>query len=164
METYSVNASTFFKDQKDPFANPVGYTISQGMEAIFDTLVRDEANKRALDFLDRIVRIRAVQDFTPSQAIGFLFSLKKVLREELQKELQENSMYEELLLLESRIDNMALVAFESYMKYREKVYGLKVKEFKNMAFRLLEKANLISDIADEEAAVIKNDTRAENMK
>jgi hypothetical protein len=31
-------------------------------------------------FLDGIVRIRAVQNFAPSEAVAFIFHLKKVIR------------------------------------------------------------------------------------
>ena len=49
------------------------------------------------EFLDRIIRIRAIQQFSPSQALGFLFPLKAVIRELLEKESAESSMGAELL-------------------------------------------------------------------
>lgn len=147
--TYSANTAAFLKNQKDQFSNPVGYTIAEGAAAILDMLIHGRPDEKASVFMERVIQMRAVQDFTPPQAVGFLFSLKKLLREALKRELRENDLYEDLLFLESRIDDLVLGAFESYMKYRENLSELKVREFKNMAFRLLEKANLISDIPEE---------------
>ena len=33
-----------------------------------------------MDALDGIIRIRSIQDFTPSEAVGFIFDLKTVIR------------------------------------------------------------------------------------
>lgn len=167
-EAYSTDTSSFLKKQKNQFANPVGHTISEGTEAVIDALINGiswgNSNDKATAFLDKIVKIRAVQDFSPSQAIGFIFALKKVIREAIKDELEENSIYNELLILESRIDDLAISSFESYMKHREKIYELKVKEFKSMAFRLLERANLVTDIDECDAISKNNDTNLDNMK
>jgi len=96
-------------------------------------------------FLDNIIRIKAIQDFTPSQAISFIFDLKKIVREEFKSDNSgfEDRISEELSKLDSRIDNLALEAFDIYMKCREKIYDLRAKEFQDKTFRLLQMANLI---------------------
>jgi hypothetical protein len=55
-----------------------------------------------------------------------------------------------LLLFESKIDDLALLSFDIYMKCREKIYELKSNEVRNMTFRLLQRANLICEIQDQE--------------
>ncbi|MCL4558132.1 MAG: RsbRD N-terminal domain-containing protein [Deltaproteobacteria bacterium] len=171
-DSYPANASSFFKDRKDRFANPVGSAIKEATETVVDVLIdgtsmempgKNEGEK-VYGCLDRVIRIRAVQDFTPSKAVGFIFLLKRVLREELQQELGKDGMYGQLLFLESRIDSMALVCFESYMKYREKLFELKVDEFKHMAFRLLEKANLTVDPTGDRIASGKGAPESSDMK
>ena len=77
IESYPPDTSNFLKTQSNRFANPIGSTISKGIEDIFDELLRGlnkEKTSEFLDNLDNMVRIRAVQDFTPSQAV-FLSSL-----------------------------------------------------------------------------------------
>ncbi len=59
-------------------------------------------------------------------------------------------MAEELVIFESRIDAIALHAFDSFMKCREKIYEIKTNETKNMTFRLLQKAQLISQTKESE--------------
>jgi hypothetical protein len=144
IKTYPVDTQGFLKRQKNRFANPVGYTISKEIAAIYDGLFGEEdSTDRISAFLDRIIRIRAIQDFSPSAAIAFVFFLKKVIREELENEPWEGNMADELWKLEEKIDHLALLSFDIYMKCREKIYELKENEVKNMTFRLLQRANII---------------------
>ncbi len=145
LETYPSDSSGFLKNGKRQFANPVGYTISHGLESILDELLqeREMDTQKISSVLDGIIRIRAVQDVTPAQALAFIFRLKKVLREELERGRIAPSG--EIEALESRIDAIALISFDLYMKCREKIYDLKANELRNMTFRLLQKANLVSE-------------------
>lgn len=145
LETYPAETLRFLKTQKERFANPVGHTILEGIEGIFDETLNGVNPERVSPFLDNIIRIRAVQDFTPSQAISFIFLLKKVIREELKDEVLEKGIAQELLELESKIDELAFLSFDIFMRCREKIYEIKANEVRNMTFRLLQRANLISD-------------------
>lgn len=150
LETYPPDTTSFLKRQKNRFDNPVGYTISEGIEGLFEEFLQGTDSDRVSPFLDNIIRIKAIQDFTPSQAISFIFLLKKVIREELANEIREHQMFEELLTLESKIDELTNISFDIYMKCREKIYDLKANELRNMTFRLLERANLITEIQEQE--------------
>lgn len=153
LETYPAETAKFLKGQKNRFANPVGSIVSQGIEDLFQELLQTQAidPERVAPFLDRIIRIRAVQDFSPSQAIAFVFLLKKVIREELGFAIRENQLSEELSALESRIDRLALLSFDVYMQCREKVYELRTTEWKNRLFRLLQKADLLCEIEEQKS-------------
>jgi len=149
LETYPADTSSFLKKQKNQFSNPVGHAISEGIEGVFEGLLEEADSVRVTPFLDNIIRVRAVQDFTPAEAIGFIFSLKRAVMESLQREIREQQMYDELLRLDSRIDDLARVSFDIYMKCREQVYELKANEVKSMTFRLLQSANLVKEIQEE---------------
>ena len=99
--------------------------------------------------------MRAVQDFVPSQAVSFLFLLKKVLRDEFESEIHENGLARELLVIESRIDDLALLSFDIFMKCREKIYDLKAMELSNQTYTLLKKAKLIVDLEEQETDPVK---------
>lgn len=151
IETYPSETSKFLKSQKDRFANPVGAAISEGIEGLYEHLLGESDSVEVSSFLDRIIRIRAIQDFSPSQAVAFVFSLKKAIREQLENEIRDITIAGELLAVESRIDDLILLSFDIYMNCREKVYEIKANEARNRTFTLLERAGLVSEIPEQES-------------
>ncbi|RJP67667.1 MAG: hypothetical protein C4532_14220 [Candidatus Abyssobacteria bacterium SURF_17] len=151
LETYPADTSRFLRREKDRFANPVGHAISYGMEGLLDQLFDGNDSAKVSSLLDDIVRIRAVQDFSPSQAIGFIFTLKRIIRDVLQSEIRSgNASAEELFALEARIDSMALASFDIYMGCRETIYELKATQVKNATLKLLERTNLLTEMPEHE--------------
>jgi len=147
VDSYPADTARFIKNQKDPFSNPVGATTIKGLAGLMDELL-GEMNPDTIDsFLDPIIRIRAVQSFTPSQATSFVFSLKKIIRTLVtSKKLSENQIITELSQFDQKIDSMALTAFDIYMKCREKIFQLKANEERNRTYRVFERAGLIKEI------------------
>jgi len=143
--TYPSDTAKFLKSQKDPFANPVGRTTYQGLAALFDELLKETDHEVIRSFLDPIIRIRAVQNFSPSQATSFIFFLKNVIRDNIKKEDFQAQLFNELLSFESKIDELGLIAFNLYMNCREKIYELKANEMKNRTFRAFERAGLVRE-------------------
>ena len=147
--TYPKDTAGFLKKQKAQFTNPVGYTLAEGTERLFDALLQGMIPDTVSSFLDSMVRIRAIQEFAPSEALAFIVQLKQVVRQELGSEvLQQQGITEELVAFDSAIDDLALFSFDIYMKCREKIYELKAKDATNMTFRLLQQARLIVDNQD----------------
>jgi hypothetical protein len=143
-ETYPAETARFIIREKNPFANPVGSTVHKGIEGVYQELLQGMDSDKISPHLDKIIRIRATQDFSPADAIGFIFSLKRLIREELEEEISQNLISsEELLVWDARIDALALLAFNIYSECREKIYEIRVNEIKNRTHRLLQRANLI---------------------
>ncbi|MDP2646210.1 MAG: RsbRD N-terminal domain-containing protein [Desulfobacterales bacterium] len=155
LETYPANTAKFLTSQNDPFANPVGQTLVAGLDALFDGLLNGMAPKTAAELLDPIVRIRAVQDFSPSRAVAFILSLKNVLETHVRKKFPEEfcslRMISELRELEAEIDALCLVAFDVYMACREKIYQLKAEDAKGRSFKAFQRAGLVVEVPDIEA-------------
>lgn len=136
--TYPEDSSRFLVAESDRFANPVGQTLREAIGTLVDGFIEGAADDVA-GSLDRIIRIRAVQDFTPSQALAFVFQLKEVVRE-----LVPSSELSEVIdVLHRRIDELALAAFDIYMTCKEKIYEIRVNEMKNRTFKLVERMNRI---------------------
>jgi hypothetical protein len=112
---------------------------------MLDQLIHGMDPETVTSHLDPIIRIRAAQNFTPSQATAFILSLKKVLRENLTKELRDRSVAAELIAFESKIDQLCLIAFDIYMQCREKIFQISANETRNRTFRAFERAGLISE-------------------
>ncbi len=145
IQTYPESTARFLSQEKDPFHNPVGHTLQQGLSTLFDGLIRSADVASLAPVLDSIVRIRAVQDFTAGQAIAFPFVLKQILRSEFAADSPR--YFSEFAVLEARIDELALLAFDLFMKCREQICEIKVNEIKRRTFvpeRAHQKAESIS--------------------
>lgn len=151
LSTYPADTANFLKGQNNTYAGSiVGQTIHEGIEGIFDDLTGDTAPDRLRSCLDRIIRIRAIQEFEPSEAIGFLFLLKPIMRKELMRDIREGGFFEEMLEVESRLDSYASIAFDIYMKCREKLYDLKANEMRNWTYRIVKKSKMYREVKAEE--------------
>jgi hypothetical protein len=146
-ETYPDDTAHFLKNQKDPFANPVGSNILKGLTGLMDHLLKESDSKIIVEFLDPIIRIRAIQKmFTPSQATAFIFDLKIIIRKSLKKEVEDLKIKDELWTFESRIDRLALTAFDLFMECREQIFELRANQEKNRVYKAFERAGLIAEI------------------
>ncbi|MCB2227857.1 MAG: RsbRD N-terminal domain-containing protein [Desulfarculaceae bacterium] len=150
VQTYPSETAKFLKSKKDQYHNPVGHTIVAETNNLFDQVLEGVDREKITPFLDRIIRVRALQEFTPAQALSFVFSLKYIIRKEIGREIDTEALDQELVDLEATIDYMALVAFDIYMGCREQLYELKVKEMHSNAFSLLRRANILVETTGEE--------------
>lgn len=151
LETYNPEAASRLLREKNPFSNPVGHTLRAGLEGVYGELAGGLDPEKVRKYLDMIIRIRAVQEFSPAQAIAFVFLLKSIVREESKKEAWTSLIsQDDLTEFEQKIDEMALLAFNVYSDCREKLYELRVNEVKNRSSRLLQRANMIAEIPESE--------------
>jgi len=139
LKTYPANSQKFIKERKDRFANPVGSAILQGIEGLYEELLREMDSEKVTKYLDSVIRIQAVQGFSPSQALSFIPSLKGIVREELGEKILEKRLAEELLEFETRVDQLTLLAFDDYMKCREKIYEIRAQELRNRSVEVRER-------------------------
>jgi hypothetical protein len=150
LETYPTDTKHFLRTKKDRFENPVAHRISSGIEGIFDQILNDEKAEEASPFLDKVIRIRAVQDYSPSQALAFIFDLKGLVREAVAEDTHEGQLSKELWRVEQKIDEVGLLALDIYMKCREEIFELRVNEVKRSVSRLIERANMICGVPESE--------------
>jgi len=148
--SYGVDSGRFLRKEKNSFANPVGTTISRDIAALYDEITGGNDREKISGALDNIIRIRAVQDLDPSQAVGFVLQLREIIRDALPKEQMSEQDSRALRSLEQTIDDTALLAFDIYSSCRKKLYDIRVREVKQHVGRLLKRANLISEIPDPE--------------
>ena len=148
LQTYPDPSVKFFSHPQDPFRNPVGYTLKEGLSVLYDGLVQSSSASAMQAPLESIIRIRAVQDISASRAVAFIFQLKRIVRTELPGDCIR--FPDELAALEVRIDELTLLAFDLFMKCREQIFEIKANESMRMAFlgekiRLKGKANPVND-------------------
>jgi hypothetical protein len=150
VETYPLATSNLLAKQEDQFRNPVGHAIAESLSRIYDQIQAGMDAGELTDALDGIIRIRSIQDFTPSEAVSFVFDLKTVIREVVDAEERGGDALSELASLDSKIDRVALLAFEKYMTCREKLHEIRNNEIKKRMVELLQTRNAGAAAAAEE--------------
>ena len=143
IDSYPAEASSFFGKEKDRFANPVAGTLSESLNKVLTGLISGAGREEIAESLDAAIRVRAVQNFSPSESVAFIFHLKKIICEVAGQSQSENPEF--LLLLNKKIDGLALIGFDKYMECREKIFMLRSYELKNTTFKAFERAGLVVD-------------------
>jgi hypothetical protein len=178
LATYPSQTLRFFESEKDRFRNPVGHTLREGLARLLDQITGEMDLDQVRPALESIVRLRAVQDFTPSQAVGFVYLLRVILDEDERsaailaaqghgggftppwrgKPAAMSAGRDEpaatpagrdehaatgrleagvtISLLHRRIDELALLAFDLYMKCREEIDEIKAREAQRKVYVL----------------------------
>lgn len=117
---YPEQACQTLSGQGDRFRNPVGYTLRASLAELVKELSGEMDAERVTAALEKIVRLRAVQDCTPGEAVCFVFLLREIVRRH-----QAGDRFPDL---ERRIDDLALTAFELYVRCREDVALARLNE------------------------------------
>lgn len=141
LSAYPEDAAALFRREQDPFANPLGHGVREGTRGLLEVLAGHADEEEVQKHLDEIIRLRAVQQIPPSEALSFVFSLKPILRKELPEADRDPGMREELEELEARIDGLALRAFDLYSECRDEVSELRIAEVKRQVSWVMEKMN-----------------------
>ena len=152
LSAYPSDSASLFQRERDPFANPLGHGVREGTRGLLEELSGEMDGEQVRKHLDEIIRIRAVQELPPSQALSFVFSLKPILREEIPEATQDPKLALELDEMEARIDRVALRAFDLYAECREEVSQLRISEVKRQVSWVMEKMNKLDAYPDEAPA------------
>ncbi|RUM33618.1 MAG: hypothetical protein DSY58_08945 [Desulfobulbus sp.] len=133
-------SSGFFKQSKDRFANPVGANIKEGLSCLFTALLKGVEPKEYAESLDQVIRIRAVQDFTPAQAVAPILELKWVVKQVFSADKECRPLLAELDSFDCDVDRAALVAFDLYMESRDRLHKARIRELKSGSYILTDSA------------------------
>jgi len=125
----------FIRTRGDRFANPVGAIFKEGLASVFDALLDEADAERCRAALAPVIRVRAVQEGRPSEALAFVPLLKSVIREIFPDRLRDAEAREALSALDGRIDRLTLLAFDVYVECRERIFELRVNEAKRSMAR-----------------------------
>jgi hypothetical protein len=134
LTVYTEDYTRRLKQEKDRFQNPVGHMTRSSLEEVLDGLLAGRPAADLTGSLDGIVRIRAVQELSPSRALEFIFLLKRAVREALGDDAGTD-----LTDLDAAVDRLALAAFDLYTQCKEKIHELRRNEIRRNASGLLER-------------------------
>lgn len=129
--TYPFNTTGFRLTSQDPFANPVAQMTRDALNVLYDAVAGgdiEEQNIRAS--LEMLVKLRAVQQFSPSKAMGIFYLLKPLMREQVLTQLHDEASKKHYLDAESRLDSLVLLAFDIFVQAREVVSENRIQEIR----------------------------------
>ena len=123
IEGYPEETGKFLRSKKDRFANPVGAGLREGLAELLDGIFNGVEPDELTSALDRVIRVRAVQDFEPSAAVSFVFDLKRLLVDGIRQEM----------------GHRGLCAFDVYMRCREDMWRIRAREIRNQSVGIMER-------------------------
>ncbi len=151
LDGYPEETASFLRDQPDRFANPVGAGLREGLAEIIDGIIRGAEPDELEPALDRVIRVRAVQDFSASAAVGFIFDLKSIL-----SGLPGNGSTDPdpfLASFDERIDRLGLQAFDIYARCREQMWAIRAREIRNQSVGIMERVAEWRDRREENSKI-----------
>ncbi len=131
-KSYPLETTGFLRTKNDEFCNPVGEIVTTMAHFLFDAAAGENVLELKLrDALERFVKLRSVQDFTPSKGLGVMYTFKYFFREAFLDECNNTGKLKEYLDCESRIDTLGLMAFDIYIASRETLAESRIAEIRN---------------------------------
>ncbi|MGI6679827.1 MAG: RsbRD N-terminal domain-containing protein [Dehalobacterium sp.] len=146
LDRYPQETIRIYKNKKDSFGNPVGYNLRLGVEGIVDWFTQKEKSEEVASSLNKLIRIWAVQDFSPSQALSFLNIFKHIVQNQIKTYYtdQENYWYNWQEFV-AQIDYLLLMSMDIYMECREDLYQIKVDQANRRVFAVLRRYNALDE-------------------
>ena len=158
---YPPDTASFLKNRQDPFHNPVGANTINALKTITAQLLGDMDRDAVKKAIDPAIRIRAVQKFSASESISFIFAFKLIIAELLKSDLPKiratDELWKQYQMLNSRVDEVALIAMDVYTECREKLFSLQNHMEREGVYKAFHRAGLVQD--DPEGAKIEIPTR-----
>ena len=142
INTYPEESARILGKKSDRFDNPIGAVTRETLEDVLNLITEDFSREGLEQALDPVIRIRAVQTFDPANAVSFVFALKEIGESVIEKA--------DIINFYRLVDEMALAAFNRYMKCREDIFLLKATESKRRIHRDFERAGLVAELSEDD--------------
>ncbi len=156
-KTYPLDTTGFLRTKKHDFSNPVGEITSTVGNYIFDAVAGEHILEDRLSMaLERFVKLRSVQDFTPSQGLGVLLLFKQLFRKVFLEEFENAGQIAVYLEAESRVDTICLMAFEMYVTSRDTISQMRITEIRNGHSQIVRLAQRHGLVPKELTSIIKD--------
>jgi len=142
IDTYPAQAARIIGKDSNRFDNPVGAVTHETIDDVFNLIIKGFDQKTLEKKLDPIIRIRAVQAFSASEAVSFVLALK-----DIGESILDDSIIREF---DKLVDKIALAAFNKFLNCKEEIFLLKATESKRRIHRAFERAGLVAELTEEE--------------
>jgi hypothetical protein len=131
LSSYAPESKQILKNNQNQFANPIGYNVAQGLRDFYKAFCDEEDPAKSVAAVEPLIKVRAVQDFSPAQALSFIFDFKQIVAEEYRKAKGATFDPAEWLAFAGRVDMMALKIFDVYLACRERIFQVRINEIQS---------------------------------
>jgi len=138
LRTYPEQTGRFLSHERDRFRNPVGHTLRAALSALAGELFGSFDRTRVTASLGEVVRLRAVQEFSPAEAVEFVTLARHAARG-LAKTEHPQLAAGALEVLNARIDDMVVMAADLFEQCRVEVRAIAARAARRRVF-VLERA------------------------
>ncbi len=142
LASYPPETAKLLGSGKGQFSNPVGHTLNAAIDDVLEGLRSGAPIPDIAPVLHNLIRIKAVQGFTPSDAVSIVLMLKRAVREELEANPSADDA-DVLNELDPMIDELLCSCFDLYVECRQKLSEIKEEELKRNLYMLLKKADMV---------------------
>jgi hypothetical protein len=124
LESYAPPTARFLREERDPFRNPVGHTLAECIPALLDQLFGPMDPAVVTPLLDRIVRIRAVQEASSQKALAIVAALRPALVAARERGIEPTA----LAAAQARLDDLMDRAIDLYIRCRVELDEIRARE------------------------------------
>jgi hypothetical protein len=143
LETYPPETFEFLKNKKDRFDNPIGHTVAEMVTKVLEGIASGAEAEEYRSAIYPVIQVRAVQGFSPSQAMDAVLLLKRAVFETVGIELLEAGECAVLLSVGAKVDELLGLAFDVYSDCRERIHQIRTDEVKRNLYMLLKDKNVL---------------------
>lgn len=119
--SYPAAVRSSLASKGDRFRNPAGYALEENLRIMARELMGAMDHHALEQAIDGVVRLRAVQDFTPSEALEFVAGARAAIADVCGAVAEDT---------EQRIGELARMAVEQYTACRAQIAELRAKELR----------------------------------
>lgn len=135
LRTYPSQTGRFLSHERDPFRNPVGQMLRVALSALAGELFGSFDRTRVTASLGEVVRLRAVQEFTPAEAVEFVTLARHAVRGLAETESPRLAPGA-LDVLDARIDDMVVIAADLFEQCRVELRAIAERATRRRGFVL----------------------------
>jgi hypothetical protein len=147
LATYPEQSAKLLGGKRGGFGNPAGEILARCTAAVVEGLFAGADRERMAAALHDLVRLRSVQEFSPSEAVGIYPTLKEAAREAVGNDPVD------LAEFDRRVDALTLLAFDLHVGCRERVLELRAKMMRDRSYMLMRRAGMLWEESGEGEAV-----------
>jgi hypothetical protein len=137
--TYPEQTRRLLREDRDSFRNPVGHTLDVSLRGLTEELFGGFDRARVTGWLDAVVHLRAVQDFSSADAVGFV-ALARHAADRVSEKGSPGLGPGALDVLGARIDGMVVIAADLLNRCREEMHAIGARAARRRVF-VLERAH-----------------------